>query len=125
MACVHHIPGRLRIRCSGVRRDHTAAAAVHAELQALEGVRSVEVSALTGNIVIHYDHPRISAEDLFASLAERGYLADSAPPAPHRQGMPAPHLPEGLPALVGKAVVSMAAEKLLERSALALIAALV
>lgn len=110
---VHHVPGRLRVRCDAVKRNPAAAAAVRARLLRLSGVLSVDARTLTGSVTVHYAS---GTADPQALLAELG-----VPPRPARTGGAI----EALGGRVADHAASMLLEKLVERSALALLGALV
>jgi hypothetical protein len=110
---VHHVPGRLRVRCGAVRRNPAEAAAARARLLRLSGVLSVEVRTLTGSVTIHYTPGAVDPEALLAQLGEAPRLA--------RQGGAI----EALGECVADRAASMLLEKLVERSALALLGAII
>jgi hypothetical protein len=69
----HHVPGRLRVRISRLKRDMAAAQALRTELLQVEGVSSVSARTATGSIVIHYDDRRLDPGVLWDVLEDRGY----------------------------------------------------
>jgi hypothetical protein len=54
---VHTMPGRSRLRIPERRGDAVFFASVATGLSTLQGVRKVEVSPLTGSVLIHHDVP--------------------------------------------------------------------
>jgi hypothetical protein len=61
-------PGRARLQVAGLRGDPARAAAMGASLRGLPGVRRVDISALTGNALIHYDPSETSLARIRAAL---------------------------------------------------------
>lgn len=52
---VHHVPGRLRIRIPGLKRNSEEARVLTKALSGVSGIRSVETNLLTGSLLVHYD----------------------------------------------------------------------
>lgn len=112
---VHHIPGRLRIRSAQVKRNPVAASAARSQLLAVEGVQGVDISTVTGSIVIHYDAAVVAGGRLLTLLDAHDCAGETTPSTPFADlGGP----------IIQKAA-SVLVDKLIERSALALIAALI
>lgn len=76
---LHHVPGRLRVSLSMLKRNEPAARPLRARLRALAGVRSVSVNPLTGSVIVHYDRDEFDPAALWATLHRLGYI-DQAPP---------------------------------------------
>ncbi len=119
---IHHVPGRLRLRTLAVKRNEFQARRAKEHLEAIQGVTATDVNTLTGSIVIKYDVSVVASTTLMESLKGLGYLpaahdglATAASRAPSRK------VGEEL----ADKVVGKLMEKVLERSALALIAALI
>jgi copper chaperone CopZ len=119
---VHHVPGRLRIRAAALKRNEPQAKLAKERLQAIKGVTATEVSTVTGSIVIKYDASVVASTTLLESLKGLGYIsASSAGIAAATFAPPPRRLAENLT----EKVVGKLAEKVLERSAHALIASLI
>jgi len=124
---VHHTPGRLRVRSAGLKRNQSAADKVRAAFKDLPGVNKVEVNTITGSVTLIYDLGLIDADTLKAHLRAHGHLHTS----PQRRAAIA--APRGTPAVSGigagervaRTVATMLLEKLVEHSALALVAAII
>lgn len=124
----HHLRGRLRLRFSQLKNHSEQLSAVTASLRRIAGIHTVEDSPYTGGILIHYDSAsgdtRRFWDDIAATLEAHGLHHDPRPLA--RRSMPAAPANTGsgaggaLVAAVGGVVV----DKLVERCALALFAAL-
>jgi copper chaperone CopZ len=118
---LHHVPGRLRLRTPRVKHDEAEARRARAYVEVVEGVEAVDVNTLTGSITVKYDAGRLSAEALLHVLCQGGYCDPTA--ASRNDGYlqlaatRAGHV-------VGKMVFGMVVEKAVERSARALIAAI-
>lgn len=114
----HHVPGRLRVKSPHLKRNPRRAEEAQLHLGGIEGVLSAEANPLTGSLLITYDARRVGAEALFDSLRGLGHVG-AGHPAP--ASVPAAHDPvqRMTDTLVNKLV-----ETALERSATALIAAI-
>jgi hypothetical protein len=122
--CVHHIPGRLRVKSPRLKRNEAEAARARALLAGLEGVMAAEVNTVTGSLLIGYDPLRSNADRLVRVLAEHGIVRDVSPPMPSAEPPDRiSRVAEDATGALGKLVVGMLVEKLVERSALALVAA--
>ncbi len=85
MSCyVHSVPGRLRVRLYNVRKNPGAAEKIKNCLLDIRGIRSVDVSTLTGSVTINYDANVLSASDLLAFLNGQGFLDLTETPAANR-----------------------------------------
>jgi hypothetical protein len=125
---VHHIPGRLRLRVPAIKHCERHAHAVGDVLRQTDGVLRHALSRVTGSVVVHYAPERLDPQGLLDRL--RAALPAPVPgtalallpaSAPLRSG----HGGERpLLQRLGSAVASSLTEKLIERSAVALVAAL-
>lgn len=104
----HHVPGRLRLRAEGLKRDPAKLEAFRNEFAAVPGVRSATANQLTGSITIDYD-PLVLAPDTLATTLRE-----------YRSGTEQ----DGLPSW-GEYSSAKLIEWLLEKLAVALIAAMV
>ena len=139
---IHHVPGRLRVKTPLLKHNPGEAIRVRNMLSGVAGVLANQAKPLTGSIIIRYDEARTDAHTLLSLLREQGLLTavPSLPPArpttlPAKPltsaiALPLPHLPPALTVLgsslgeaFGKALFGLAVEKLVERSALVLIKA--
>lgn len=120
---VHHIPGRLRVRSGAIRRNELRAAAAKTLIESQPGVRSAQPNTLTGSIVVHYDPALTDDAALMATLRERGYLTPAAPAGipSARHGARSPQA--AIAEQVAKKVAVSLVETAVERSLLALVAA--
>lgn len=128
---LHHIPGRLRLRVPAIKHNEHHARAVGRVLGETDGVLRHAVSSVTGSVVVHYAPGRLDPQQLIDRLRE---LAPPAAPATTGtalvpwQPVSALRLPavgeRSLVQRIGKTLATSLAEKLIERSALALVAVL-
>jgi hypothetical protein len=124
---LHHVPGRLRLRVPAIKRNEHHARAVGSVLRETDGVLRHELSSITGSVVVHYAPGRLDPQQLIDRLRE---LTPAAPGTALVSWQPvsAPRRPavgeRGLAQQIGKALATSLTEKLIERSALALVAAL-
>src|SRR3954469_13838352 len=63
------LPGRARLAVSGLQRNPRRAQVVEDALRDRAGVRAVEASARTGNVLVVFDPSRCTLDDLVASVA--------------------------------------------------------
>lgn len=122
---IHHVPGRLRVRDARIKRNPEAVAAVESLVSALEGVLAVSASQVTGSVVITYDRDITCPHALLDELKRRGCCNHaSALPQPEAPTQAVSRALSGAGNAMGKAVFGVMVEKLVERSAVALIGAL-
>jgi hypothetical protein len=124
---VHHVPGRLRVRTPAVKGNATRAADANNLLQQMQGVTGSAVNTLTGSIVINYDLHTLKPEVILHTLHLEGYVPPTCLHELHNGGKNTPRdriRTAGVADKVGDAVANKLVEFVLERSALALIAAL-
>jgi copper chaperone CopZ len=118
---IHHVPGRLRLRTPRLKRDAQRAAAAEALVQTIEGVTEVRANSVTGSLTVAYQRDVVSAGAILEALAQRGYYEPELVQHADRQ-LPAMAARAG--DVLGKALFGMVLEKAVERSAFALIGAI-
>lgn len=110
----------MRVRTT-VKRAPARAAALARWLRSLEGVERVEVSPLTGSALIHYRVGAVDANRLMAEMQDGRWIT-----APAAQPAKASRLElNSLEGAAARAVLRGVVEFAIERSVLALLAALV
>jgi Heavy metal associated domain 2 len=127
MMYVHHVPGRLRLQTPLLKGDRRAAAAALDKAVAIPGVSEARVSAVTGSLVITYDKQELRPAALWQSLCDSGLVSG---PSPIEDGAPVTRARIGSASAVtatglGRLVAGIIIESLLERSAVALVGALI
>lgn len=115
---IHHVPGRLRVKSPRLKRNESQAAEARAYLDTVQGVLSTEVNTVTGSLLVKYDANRVAAHTLLNSLRDMGLHAGPAHPAVYASG-------NGTAQKISDTIVNKLLETALERSATALIAALI
>ncbi|HYA38450.1 MAG TPA: heavy-metal-associated domain-containing protein [Candidatus Methylomirabilis sp.] len=118
---IHHVPGRLRIRTPLLKRDEKGALAAEQFLRLIEGVTSVRANAVTGSITLTYERDTVSSEAILNAAARRGYYRPDA--VRHADGQLHDAATRAGDTL-GKVLFGLVVEKAFERSAVALIGAL-
>ena len=113
---IHHIPGRLRLELAQIRRDSGRTQEVQAAVSRISGVTSANANSVTGSLLIHCNTSQVDARAIVHAMTTNGLLparmkAEKAPVQP------------ALSPLVDK-ILNVLAGKLIERSAVALIGAL-
>lgn len=79
---LHHVPGRLRVRMPGVKRNPPAARAVERALMTAQaGVTKVRANPLTGSVTVHYDIARTAPAPVLARLLALGEQHAESPAA--------------------------------------------
>jgi cation transport ATPase len=116
---MHHLPGRLRIKSASLKRNEHHARRVSEYLRSIDGVVQADVNLLTGSLLIHYDVALVRSETLLNSLKHLGCLH------PHTDvARPATRNVHPMVQRVSDKVVEKAVETLIERSAVATVAAI-
>ena len=108
---VHHVPGRLRLKADVLSRDSRRLARLCAVLGDLPGLRSVMANAVTGSVTIEYDSAVLSPTALNMALPSCGIDLVGAETAGRSASSPQ--------------IVEKFLEWVLERAAIALIAAVI
>lgn len=119
----NHRPGHLRLRFTQLKHDARLRDAVTASLRVVQGVISVESSAFSGGILIHFDRATGSTRKFWNDI-EAVLLAHHLR-HPTRSFDYQTHAPVStLGHKVAEGVAATLVNKLIERSAIALVAAL-
>ncbi|HYZ84188.1 MAG TPA: hypothetical protein VE621_07280 [Bryobacteraceae bacterium] len=122
---IHHIPGRLRVRCAPIRGRAELAPYLKASLEALPGIASVEVNSLTGSVKVQYRQGHTTADAILEWLKQQGLTAsDAKVPAKTERELELPSLPPGYGSALARKLASVALEKAIERSVVLLVASL-
>lgn len=117
---IHHISGRLRLKLEHIRKQPKRAQEVAAAICRIRGVTSVTTNITTGSLLIRYDTAAVEGDAILKSMKEVGLLPPARPPR-----LPHPLLPHQSPASpIADKVVDVVIGKLIERSAVVLLSAL-
>lgn len=119
---VHHVPGRLRVKTPVLKRQEHRAREIKSYLESIEGVFDVDVSTVTGSVVIKYDAARVSLVVLLNSVRDLGLVHHDHVAHSHATVVSA-----GVPLSnnVANTFLNKLFETALEKSAIALIAAVI
>jgi copper chaperone CopZ len=117
---IHHVPGRLRVKTATIKGRGIVADKAIAHLGGLEGITSVAANAVTGSIVINYDAAKIRADRVLDSLKQGGYIQEVTDAA-----FKQPASAARIAGRVGDTLLTKLVETVVERSAVALIGALI
>jgi copper chaperone CopZ len=113
---IHHVAGRLRLKLPQMWRDPRRAQEIQSATCRIEGVTSVEANVVTGSLLIRYDAHKVDAETIMSAMAEMGLLsAPTRARGSQNRSTPSP---------LADKVVDVLVEKLIERSTIALVGAL-
>lgn len=115
---IHHVPGRLRVKSPRLKRNQSEAQQTQGYLDQVDGVLSTEVNTVTGSLLIKYDANRIAAQTLLDSLRALGHLHP-------QQGHDGVYAGPGVGQQLSDKVMNKLLETVIERSATALIAAII
>ena len=127
MTYIHHVPGRLRLQTPRLKGNRQAAEAALDKAIAITGILEARVSAVTGSLLITYDKRKLTSGVLWQSLCKSGIVSG---PSPIEEAAPVTRAWIGPPNAVSEQGLSgllagIIAERLLERSAVALVGALI
>jgi copper chaperone CopZ len=123
---VHHVPGRLRLRIAALKRNPVRAMAVRNLIEGRPGVTSVDASALTGSVTVLYDTGTMAAAEILRTLREHGFIVAAGTEVARVGGADSDAaVTTEVGDFLAKVLVGAVLEKVVEKSALALIAALV
>jgi Heavy metal associated domain 2 len=111
---VHYVPGRLRLKTTTLKSQHSAAEA-EANVAAIPMVTAAVANPLTGSLTINFDRRQLSIGDLWEKLRMLGYVSENRPE-------PAADSPDV--DRFGRALASALIEAVVQHSAQALVRAL-
>ncbi|MBV8089197.1 MAG: hypothetical protein JO139_06415 [Alphaproteobacteria bacterium] len=126
MLYIHHVPGRLRLQISGLKSNPSLSEVTLNNVSDITGVLDARVSIVTGSVVVTYDKQRLTPAALWQSLCDRGVVCG---PLPIRDNVAVTRVRIESPVAADdmglvKLVIRLIVERLVERSAMALIGAL-
>jgi copper chaperone CopZ len=110
------------MRVAAVKRNPEAARVARQRLSAVKGVMSAEANTVTGSVTVRYDPASISHHELLHVLRLAGYCPESTGSSP---SMSPESVIDGYADLIAEKVAVFVVKKALERSAGALIGALI
>nr|MBS0019492.1 hypothetical protein [Gammaproteobacteria bacterium] len=119
---VHYVPGRLRVKCLLLKGNANRAEAVTQLLSAEEGIASCEVNPITGSVLVRYDESATSAYRVLDLLKRGGYIGPGVDL--HAQNRSPEKTASDVGTIVSKAVMGALVERVVERSAVALVGAI-
>lgn len=119
---LHHLPGRLRVKCPLLKGNTDGAETVTQLLRAEEGIASCEVNPITGSVLVRYDEMVISAYGVLDLLRRGGYIGPGIDL--HSRDQALEGTVSGVGKMVSKAVMGALVERVVERSAVALVGAI-
>lgn len=113
---IHHVPGRMRVRCKAFHCRSEKALAAERRLRALVGVRSVRLNPHARSITVHYDTAALKQSDLLETLRQTGCLNTFGhnDDVAHKMGE-----------IFSKALVGAVVQKAVEQSARTLVGVLI
>jgi allophanate hydrolase subunit 1 len=80
-ACVHALPGRLRVKLAAIKRAPAVAEHLEQVLRRDKGIKDAVANPLTGSLLVHYDPQRTSSQAILSRLVPYG-LSSRSTPAP-------------------------------------------
>jgi hypothetical protein len=117
---IHHVPGRLRVKCAVLRNAPAHAQRIETALRCTPGVLSAETNLLTGSIIVRYSVERTNGDNLLEKLNDYGLISAAALQEQKRS----PAVVSNLATPLAEAVVEKLMGVLIQRSAAALIGAI-
>jgi hypothetical protein len=72
---VSHAAGRMRVRLQQQHRDPAALEAIEDRLSEHAAIDSITTNQRTGSVLVHYDHQRLTKDDLVELLWDAGLVA--------------------------------------------------
>lgn len=121
----HHVPGRLRIQASHLKRNAAAIAVLRADLLNIDGVTSVSANQATGSITIFYDSRGLDPIVIWKTIQRLGYLDRNAAYDKPAASPVTEKLISAAADQFTKAAIDFALERLVGRPAATLIGALI
>ncbi len=118
---VHNVPGRMRVKTPLAKNSSVTAAEIKDLLESMVGIDSTAVNTLTGSVVINYNSATVKSDDILALLHRKGYFDLSRAKTNEQCVQEAVSKAGGA---IGKAIVSIALDKMFEGSALSFLTVL-
>ena len=115
---IHHVPGRLRVNTPVLKKNESRARQLKFYLEGMHGVLRADTSIVTGSVLIKYDTGLVSADVILNSLRDLGYIQNAYVLDQATQA--APQMQKVADIFAAKLV-----ETIVEKSAVALVAALI
>ncbi len=117
MGYLHQLPGRLRLRSEVLKQNPKLASELLTAIGMMPGMRSVEVSILTGSVLVHHDPLRVSSDQLLAALRSHGVVHEATVATTSSNG-------RSIPGTIGNAVLAAVLQQAVERAVLGLVSIL-
>jgi copper chaperone CopZ len=118
---IHNVPGRLRIKSPKIKKNENVADELKKVLSTMTGIATVDINLTTGSLLVNYNPKVANHKDIVSILQRKGYF-DTTRAATNDQYVHGAVAKAGN--LVTKAVFGAVVEKVLEGSALSLLAVL-
>jgi hypothetical protein len=113
---IHHVSGRLRLKLEQIRRQPRRAQEIQIAVGRIKGITSVESNTITGSLLVRYDADEVKVETILHAMREMGLLSTAAGVTVSQQ--------RAFASLATDKVLDVLVEKLIERSVVAIIGAL-
>ncbi|AFM23728.1 HMA2 domain-containing protein [Desulfomonile tiedjei] len=119
---VHEVPGRLRIKMPGLKRNKFKCTELECLLESLHGIGSVTANVLTGSVLIQFCPESICSHSILTLLSQEGYIDLT-------RAISSPQYMEEAVSNIGyaasKALLGLALDKAFEGTPLVLLAAFI
>lgn len=119
---IHHVPGRLRIKSRALKGKQSSTQEVIRCLNSMDGIVRSQVNPVTGSMLVFYNPQMVAVEPILDVLKEHGLVA--TPDATAQMRSAKGEKLSGYGDMVLKAIAGAVVEKVAERSAVALIGAI-
>jgi len=71
---IHEVPGRLRLKIPGLKKNSQIACDIDQSLKNLPGIFSSSANTVTGSLTLHYDTQLIRLDAIVSILMREGHL---------------------------------------------------
>ena len=74
MFYIHNVPGRVRIKSDGLKRNPDSFDEIRKALSTIVGIGTVDFNLTTGSILVHYNPKITNSEEITGLLENRGFF---------------------------------------------------
>jgi cation transport ATPase len=114
---IHDLPGRLRVKSTAIKRNPREAERIRSTVAVIEGVSAARVNLRTGSLTVAYECETVSSNQILGAINTMGYAL------PLASDRPSDVLAKAGEKFVQEAMNAVVS-RLVERSAIALVSAL-
>jgi hypothetical protein len=119
-AYIHHVAGRLRLKLSSLKRNAGRAERAQNAIRQIKGVISVDANTVTGSLLIYYEAADIEFDSFMESLEKTIQQLGLLPATDLRCARPS----STATSVLTDKIIGVLVEKMIERSAVAIVGTL-